>query len=69
MNLPVIETASEMVLHIEDTTPAELVSSPGAVAAPSQSMWQSDQIAIRVRSWCAWSVAVVGAQFVTGVNW
>jgi hypothetical protein len=67
--VPEIETARETALHFEDTAPAEIVSSPGIVAAPSRSMFQSDLIAIRVRAQCAWAVAPGGAQYITGVNW
>jgi hypothetical protein len=68
--LPTIETASDMVVHAEDTNPLPLVSgSPGVVAAPSKSLWQTECIAIRVRAWAAWAVAVGGAQIINNVAW
>jgi len=66
---PQIETSKEAVLHMEDTTPADIVSAGGVLAAPSKSMFQTDIIAIRVRAHCAWAVAAGAAQVVTSVNW
>jgi hypothetical protein len=66
---PVIETAAEVAPHFEDTTPAEIVSSPGAIASPVKSLYQSEVIGIRVRAWCAWAVAPGGAQIVNNVIW
>ena len=66
---PVIETGKEMVLHAEDTAPADIVSGAGVVANPVKSMFQTDLIGIRVRAHCAWAVAAGAAQVVTGVNW
>jgi hypothetical protein len=54
---------------MEATTPAEIVSSPGVVAAPARSMFQTETIAIRVRAWLTWAVAPGGAQVVNNVTW
>ena len=37
-------------LHLEDTAPAELVAagSPGVVAAPQRSLFQTDSLALRM---------------------
>jgi hypothetical protein len=67
--LPVIETAQEAAVHMEDTTPAEIVSTPGVKAAPVQSFFQQEIIGIKVRAWLAWAVAPGGAQVVNSVSW
>jgi hypothetical protein len=66
---PTVETRKETSIHVEDTNPAELVSSPGVVAAPQTSIWQTNKIAIRVRATCAWAAAPGAAQIVNSVTW
>ena len=68
-DVPQIETRNEVALHFEDTAPAEIVGSPGTVAAPVKSLFQMEIIAIRVRANAAWAVAPGGAQIVENVNW
>ena len=66
---PKIDTSKEAVLHFEGASPAEIVSSPGVVASPSKSIFQSYLIAIRVRCQCAWAAAPGAAQVISSVNW
>jgi hypothetical protein len=66
---PEISTGKEAVLHREDTSPGEIVSTPGVSAVPSSSVFQSFLLAIRVRAECAWAVAPGAAQVIEGVNW
>jgi hypothetical protein len=68
-DVPAIETSPDVHIHMEATTPAEIVSSPGVVAAPARSMFQTETIAIRVRAWLTWAVAPGGAQVVNNVTW
>jgi hypothetical protein len=68
-DVPNIETAEEVVIHREDTTPAEIVTTPGVKAAPVSSFWQMYMIAIKVRAWAAWACAPGGAQIVNNVTW
>jgi hypothetical protein len=68
-DVPNIETAEQASVHMEDTTPKEIVSSPGVVATPVKSFFQQNIIAIKVRSWCAWAAAPGGAQVVNSVTW
>jgi hypothetical protein len=68
-DVPTIVTSTETAIHMEDTAPAEIVSTPGVVAAPDVSYFQQELIAIRVRAWAAWAVIPGGAQIVEGVNW
>jgi HK97 family phage major capsid protein/HK97 family phage prohead protease len=45
---PRMELSDQATLHMEDTTPAELVASPSTVAAPQRSLFQTDSIALRM---------------------
>jgi HK97 family phage major capsid protein/HK97 family phage prohead protease len=45
---PRLETSDQATLHMEDTSPAELVASPATVAAPQRSLFQTDSIALRM---------------------
>jgi HK97 family phage major capsid protein len=46
---PRFELSDQATLHFEDTNPADLVSgSPGVVATPQKSLWQTDSIALRL---------------------
>ncbi|MFH0297225.1 hypothetical protein AAFX91_08275 [Bradyrhizobium sp. 31Argb] len=69
LGVPEIDTSKETVLHREDTSPGEIVSSPGVSAAPSTSVFQSFLIAIRVRAECAWAAAQGSVQIVENVAW
>jgi hypothetical protein len=70
-DVPAIEVRkqSSMSLHMEDTSPGEIVGSPSTVAAPVKSFFQQELIAIRVRAWAAWAVAAGGAQVINSVAW
>lgn len=65
---PTIEAKTSAVLHHEDTSPAD-ISTSGAVAAPSKSVFQTNVIAIRVRANAAWVAAPGAGQVITAVNW
>jgi HK97 family phage prohead protease/HK97 family phage major capsid protein len=47
---PRLELSDQATLHMEDTAPTDLVSSgsPGVVAAPQRSLFQTDSIALRL---------------------
>ena len=46
---PRFELSDQATLHMEDTNPADLVSgSPGTVASPQRSLFQTDSIALRL---------------------
>lgn len=46
---PRFELSDQATLHLEDTTPADLVSgSPGVVATPQKSLFQTDSLALRM---------------------
>jgi HK97 family phage prohead protease/HK97 family phage major capsid protein len=69
---PEFEVSEQATLHMEDTTPLNIgtVGTPNVVAAPTQSMFQTAQIAIRMLANVTWAMRRAGmVQFMTGVNW
>jgi hypothetical protein len=48
----------------EATSPAEIVDTGGALAAPTLSTFQTNVISIKVRARAAWAVTPGGAQVV-----
>ena len=57
-------------LHMEDTTPADIVSAGGTVAAPVKSLYQTDAIGLKTRLWATWGLRAAGhCQFLTGATW
>jgi HK97 family phage major capsid protein len=45
---PRMEMNDSATLHMEDTSPADLVASPSTVAAPQRSLFQTDSLALRM---------------------
>jgi HK97 family phage major capsid protein/HK97 family phage prohead protease len=45
---PRMEISDQATLHMEDTSPADLVVSPSTVAAPQKSLFQTDSLALRM---------------------
>jgi len=46
---PRMEISDQATLHMEDTTPLDLVSgSPGTAASPQRSLFQTDSLALRM---------------------
>ena len=45
---PRMDISDQATLHMEDTTPLELVASPSTVAAPQRSLFQTDSLALRM---------------------
>lgn len=69
---PTIRTSKEGLLHMEDTTPLNIgtAGAPATVAAPSQSMFQTDCIALRLTQDASWIMTRSGrVSFVSSVSW
>lgn len=70
---PEFEVSEVATLHMEDTTPLQIVTGAqgsGVVASPTQSMFQTGQIAIRMLANVSWAMRRAGmVQFMTGANW
>ena len=70
--VPEFNTSDEMVIHMEDTAPAQIVGPPGpaTVATPTRSLWQTDCLALRLILRCGWGVRAAGhVQFISGTTW
>ena len=61
--VPKITTAQDAVVHMEDTSPAQIstVGSPNVVAAPVRSAFQTDSIVVRCILDAAWTLRASGA--------
>jgi hypothetical protein len=65
------EISDQATLHMEDTTPLDLVSgSPGTVASPQRSLFQTDSLALRMVFPINWAFRRTGmVAYTTGINW
>jgi HK97 family phage prohead protease len=69
---PRFELSDQASLHMEDTAPAELVAagSPGVVAAPQRSLFQTDSLALRMVMPLNWVQRRAGTiAWVNNVTW
>jgi hypothetical protein len=67
---PRMEMSDQATLHMEDTTPQDLVISPSTVAAPQKSLFQTDSLALRMILPLNWVQRRAGTvAFVSGVTW
>jgi HK97 family phage prohead protease/HK97 family phage major capsid protein len=67
---PRMEMSDQATLHMEDTTPQDLVISPSTVAAPQKSLFQTDSLALRMIMPLNWTQRRAGTvAFVSGVTW
>jgi HK97 family phage prohead protease/HK97 family phage major capsid protein len=71
---PEFEVSEVATLHMEDTTPLNIATGAqgsGVLATPTQSMFQTGQIAIRMIANVSWAMRRAGmVQFIgSGVNW
>src|SRR5262249_53463304 len=57
-------------LHLEDNSPADMVSGSGTVAAPVKSLYQIDAIGLKTTLWATWGLRAAGpCKFLTGATW
>jgi hypothetical protein len=67
--VPRFEVTDQGTLHC-DTTPAEIVSGGGVVAAKTINLFQQDQFALRVVYTLAWALrSATGLAWLTGTKW
>ena len=69
---PRFEISDQATLHMEDTNPLPLASAgtPATVAAPAQSMFQTDSLALRLILPMNWTMRRAGVvAWVSGVTW
>ena len=69
---PRFEISDQATLHMEDTTPLEIVggADPGTPANPVRSLWQTDSLALRLILPINWTIRRPGVvAYVSGVTW
>jgi hypothetical protein len=67
--VPDFSAGEASVLHMEDTTPADIVSG-GTAASPVKSMFQIDAVALKtILSGVSWAMRAPHVAFVQSVNW
>lgn len=69
---PEFALSNQTTLHMVDAAPADIsaVGTPNTVAAPVQSMFQTDSVALRMCWGLSWKlVRAGGVQVLTSVNW
>jgi HK97 family phage prohead protease len=64
------EVSDQAVLHMEDTSPQQIVSgSPGTAASPTRSLWQTDTIGLRMIMPLNWVIRRPSVAYTTAVTW
>jgi hypothetical protein len=67
---PRIDASRDAVEHMEDSVPAQLVSTGGVMAVPIKSSFQTDSVSIRLVMFVAWATRATGAiAYVPSVTW
>jgi len=72
MGTPEFMVSEEATLHIEDTAPQNIsaTGTPNVVAAPVESMYQTNQLALRLILPTTWAMRRTGmVQWMSGVTW
>jgi hypothetical protein len=68
--LPEFSTSKGATLHYEDTSPTDIVSSGGAVAAPVKNLFQTDVIGLKMILRASWAMRnAKHVSIVEGVTW
>jgi hypothetical protein len=68
---PEIRAAKDATIHMEDTMPLAIASgSPGTVASPTRSLWQTRSIGLQLKAPIDWDLrSSTAVAFMTGLNW
>ena len=68
---PRLEISDQATLHMEDTTPADIVGgvAPGTPAFPVKSMWQTDSLALRLIMFMNWVMRRPVVAWTSSVLW
>ena len=67
---PMLDASTESAVHYEDTLPLEIVSSPGTIASPVATMFQTDRTALRLVLPASWALRSTSAiAWMQSVNW
>lgn len=70
-DLPEFELSNQATIHMEDTSPAEIVSATGPTTAnPVRSFWQTDSMGVRMVMDVSWKMARSGmVQWIDGTSY
>lgn len=70
-DMPEFELSNQAVIHMEDTTPLEIVSGTGPTTAdPVRSFWQTDSMGLRMIMDVSWTMARSGmVQWIDGTSY
>jgi HK97 family phage major capsid protein len=67
---PEFDVSEQATIHMEDTTPLEIVSGTPTTADPVRSLWQTASIAVRMLMDVSWKMRRAGmVQWVNGTSW
>lgn len=68
---PEFDVSEQATIHMEDTTPLEIVSGTGPTTAdPVRSLWQTNSVAIRMLMDVSWKMRRGGmVQWINGTSW
>ncbi len=67
---PEFDISEQATIHMEDTTPLELVSAAGTVADPTRSLWQTASIGVRMLMDITWKMRRTGmVQWIDTTTW
>jgi hypothetical protein len=67
IGVPEFSVSRVAALHMEDTTPADIVA--GTPSTPVKSMFQIDAIALKMEIWADWCMRAPHAAFMSPVTW
>lgn len=69
-DMPEFDVSNQATIHMEDTSPAEIVAAGPTAAAPTRSLWQTDSSAIRMIMDVSWIMARSGmVQWIDGTSY
>jgi len=69
-DMPEFEVSNQATIHMEDTSPAEIVATGPTAAAPVRSFWQTDSAGLRMVMDVSWKMARTGmVQWVDGTTY
>jgi hypothetical protein len=66
-SVPEFSTSKVTVLHMEDTSPSDIVS--GTAATPVKSTFQTDTVALKMVLWASWGMRAPHVAWLQNVTW
>jgi hypothetical protein len=67
---PQFDTVKAATFHFEDTSPTDITGGTPSPAVPVRSLWQTDQIGLRMILHGSWGMRATGhVQYIAGASW